>query len=93
MKKGRGLRTDLLEMYHGCLHVILKELKDLQEEDASSGQGTKMYVSSMGGVHLHFELAMVIGDTIGHDSICGCSYTEQEPIHQVIDECIYNINH
>ena len=58
-------------MYHSCLHEILRELRDLQDDDASTGHGTRMTVVGMGEVHLHFELAVVIGDTLAHDMVCG----------------------
>ena len=60
MKRSRGLRSDLMEMYHSCLCEMLRELRDLQDEDSSSGQETKINVAGMGEVHLYFELAMVI---------------------------------
>ena len=72
-KKGAGLRSDVLELYHRCLQEILRELVEIQESDSSNGEGYCCYVAGKGKVHLHFEVAIVIGDTVGHDAIC-CHY-------------------
>ena len=70
-KKGTGLRADILELYHRCLWVILSELIAIQGKDKMDGEGCKVSVFGKGEVYLHFEMDIVIGDTVGHYHICG----------------------
>ena len=57
------------QYYHSCLKSVLQDLLKL---DNYSG-GTKVYVVNRGYVYLHFKVAMIIGDTEGHDKLC-CHY-------------------
>ena len=82
-----GKRSELVEVYHACLHHILAELISLQEQDALYGCGTKAYVHGKGDVILHFELALVIGDTVGHDTICGRYRSYSNKIKRPIWSC------
>ena len=72
-KKGAGVRSDVLELYHQCLRVILKNLIEVQDNDAFNGEGYRMYVVGKGKIYLHFEVVLIIGDTVGHAAIC-CHY-------------------
>jgi hypothetical protein len=60
-------------MYHECLGEIYKELIEIQSKDKENGMGVAIYVSGKGMVNLHFEVCLVIGDTVGHDTLC-CHY-------------------
>ena len=84
--KGRGLRADLLELYHQSLYFILQELISVQHDD-SYGSGRKFYVHGKGEVYLHFELAFIIGDTSGHDSMCGHYKAYSKPGQRPIRSC------
>eukprot|EP00957_Ditylum_brightwellii_P194312 14798690-Ditylum_brightwellii.AAC.1 len=44
-KKGHGLRSAQQKLYHGCLHLILKELIDLQPDDKENGTGMAVNVA------------------------------------------------
>eukprot|EP00957_Ditylum_brightwellii_P080449 6118942-Ditylum_brightwellii.AAC.2 len=55
-KKGRGLRSAQQKLYHNCLHLLLKELIDLQSDDKENGTGMADNVAGMGKVFLHFKL-------------------------------------
>ena len=84
MRRHSG-RSKLVQQYQACLHKIMSELMHLQLEDAMNGLGVRAYLHGKGNVFLHFELALVIGDTIAHDTtICGhyCLYSNmiQRPI-------------
>ena len=72
-KKGSGLQADCLELYRKSLTYIVEELVDLQRSDYESGNGHEVLVHGLGTINLHFEVAIVIGDTVGHDTLC-CHY-------------------
>ena len=71
--QGYGVHTDLLNLYHSALRVILSELIEIQQKDRENGAGMQFFVHDKGSVHLHFELSFIIGDTAGHDALC-CHY-------------------
>eukprot|EP00957_Ditylum_brightwellii_P190336 14488327-Ditylum_brightwellii.AAC.1 len=72
-KKGHRLRSAQQKLHHNGLHLILKELIDLQSDDKENGTGVAVNVASMGEVFLHFEVCFIIRDTLGHDALC-CQY-------------------
>ena len=84
---GIRLQSDNEELYHSALCIILSDLVQLQREDASCGNGVKMHVHGKGEVFLHFELALVIGDTVGHDAMCGQFKSYSNKIQCPIQSC------
>ena len=76
--------SELVQLYQACLHKILLELMHLQLEDAMNGFGVRAYAHGIRNVFLHFELALVIGDTVAHDTICGCYHSYFNKIQRPI---------
>ena len=72
-KKGRGTRSLMTEIYHKALHMILDEFLCINESDYDNNLGTEVYIHGLGKVNAHFEVAMIIGDSVGHDQLC-CHY-------------------
>ena len=68
-KEKENKRVDYLNFYHTCLKVILQELIDFQNN--YKGKGYCTFIEGIGQAALHFEVALVIGDTAGHDAACG----------------------
>ena len=73
LRRGAGLRADHLKLYHKCLGEFFSEIAQLQEDDRSTGLGSRVFVYGKGYLHLHFEISFIIGDTEGHDLLC-CHY-------------------
>lgn len=73
LKKGTGTRSTITKLYHDALNELFRELLDIQWNDEINHQGIKLYVHGKGFVYAHFELAMIIGDSVGHDQLC-CHY-------------------
>lgn len=69
--------------YHACVKSILQDLLAADQ----NGQGHKMWVPSQGYMWLHFKLSLIIGDTEGHDKLCGhyCSYSSN--IQRMCRDC------
>ena len=86
-KKGRGLRSAEEMAYHECLRVILSELIDLQTKDKENGLGIPLEISGIGRRYCHFEVAYVIGDTAGHDALCGHYKAYATKIHRPVRTC------
>ena len=57
--QGYGLRTDILNLYHSALRIILSELIDIQQKNRENGAGMQFFVHDKGSVHLHFELSFL----------------------------------
>jgi len=55
------------EYYQTCLSSILHDLEALD----NSEDGVLTFVEGVGWVHLHYKLSIIIGDTLGHDTVCG----------------------
>ena len=68
-KEKENKRVDYLNFYHTCIKVILQELIDYQNND--KGKGYVTHIDGIGQAALHFEVALVIGNTAGHDAACG----------------------
>eukprot|EP00957_Ditylum_brightwellii_P191322 14567411-Ditylum_brightwellii.AAC.1 len=47
-KKGHRLRSAQQKLYHNCLHLILKELLDLQSDDKNNATDMAVNVTGMG---------------------------------------------
>ena len=73
MKKGPGTRSKITEIYHLTLKVLFDELLEIERKDYINNHGTKLYIHDKGWVYAHFELSMIIGDSLGHDQLC-CHY-------------------
>ena len=85
--QGDDCRNTKLKLYHDSLRVILGDLLALQNCD-SHGRGIKCRVYGLGEVYLHFELCMIIGDTEGHDKMCGhnsCHVSSQARMNRTCD--------
>ena len=52
-----------------------------------NGSRVRAYVHEMGNVFLHFELALVVGDTVVHDTICGHYHSYSNKIQKPIWSC------
>ena len=70
--------------YHSCVKSILQDLVSVDQ----NALGHKMFVHSHGFMHLHFKLSLIIGNTKGHNKLCGhyCSYSSN--IQQMCKDCI-----
>ena len=93
LKTGNGLRNDYLNMYHDALRAILKELHDLQIHDRATGGGAPMYVHGKGWVFLHFELNLIIGDTVGQDVLTGHNQCYAKETPRPIRSCTVQWTH
>ena len=92
LKKGPGTRSKITEIYHLTLKVLFDELLEIERKDYINNQGTKLYIHDKGWVYAHFELSMIIGDSLGHDQLCchyqGYSSQLQRPMGMCC--CTYN---
>ena len=73
LKKGPGTRSKITEIYHLTLKVLFDEFLEIECKDYINNQGTKLYIHGKGWVYAHFELSMIIGDSLGDDQLC-CHY-------------------
>ena len=73
LKKGPGTRSTITEIYHSTIKIIFDELLEIERKDYINNQGTKLYIHGKGWVYAHFEMSMIIGDSLGHDQLC-CHY-------------------
>ena len=73
LKKGKGCRSTHIATYHSALSAVLSEFLYYHNKDYTDDEGIEVYIHGMGNVQAHFELAMVIGDSLGNDQLC-CHY-------------------
>ena len=69
--------------YHSCVKSIVQDLVSVDQ----TVSGHMMFIHGRGFMHLHFKLSLIIGDTEGHDKLCGhyCSYSSN--IQRMCRDC------
>ena len=72
-----------IKFYHNCLHEILTELKELSSRKA----GIPIDIPGLGLVNCHFRLCLIIGDTKGHDDMCGHYNSHSSNICCMVHDC------
>jgi hypothetical protein len=82
-RRFRNTKPKYLTYYHRCLEIILSDVKKLCEED----NGVLMDVVGLGKVHLHFEVAMFLGDTKGQDMLCCMYASKSADLNRVCRQC------
>eukprot|EP00957_Ditylum_brightwellii_P125111 9537444-Ditylum_brightwellii.AAC.1 len=78
---GYGLHSDCFKLYPQSLAFILEELLDLQPLGHQSVYGHQVFVHEQEKLNLNFEVAIVIGDTMGHDAMCCHKKAIQTRLH------------
>jgi Plavaka transposase len=76
-------QENYIKFYHSCLREILTEFKDL----ASRKAGVPIEVPNLGIVNFHFRLCLIIGDTKGHDDMCGHYNSHSSNICRMVRDC------
>jgi hypothetical protein len=69
--------------YHSCLKSILQDLHAADQ----NGLGHKMWVPPRGFMWLHFKLSLIIGNTEGHDKLCGHYISYSSNIQRMCRDC------
>ena len=82
-RRFKKTKPKYLTYYHRCLEIILSDVKKLCEEE----NGVLMDVVGLGKVHLHFEVAMFLGDTKGQDMLCCMYASKSADLNRVCRQC------
>ena len=72
-----------LEFYHQCLDLILQDLLELEKRPF----GVRFRLADGSLVNLHFRLSMIMGDTVGHDAMCGHFNCHSSNIKRMLRDC------
>ena len=72
------------EFYHKCLEVLLAQLESLSKEQ----NGVSVYCKHVSrNINIHFDLAMIIGDTKGQDAMCGHYASYSKNTARIVRDC------
>eukprot|EP00957_Ditylum_brightwellii_P080912 6154978-Ditylum_brightwellii.AAC.1 len=96
-QKGHGLRSAKQKLYHNSLHLILKELIDLQSDNKENGTGVAINVAGMGEACSREVPRLVrscITKWINIDCVNPtCHFVTKEEMYGVLEECMYHTEH
>ena len=76
-------QESFIKFYHNCLREILTEVKELSSRKA----GVPIDVPGFGIVNFHVRLCLIIGDTKGHDDMCGHYNSHSSNICRMVRDC------
>ena len=76
-------QQEYLEFYHKCLDLIVQELLELERRP----YGVRFRLADGSLVNLHFRLSMIMGDTVGHDAMCGHFNCHSSNIKRMLRDC------
>jgi hypothetical protein len=72
-----------IKLYHNCPSTILNEVKEL----SSRKEVVHINVPHLGVINFHFRLCLIIGDTKGHDDMCGHYNSHSSNISRMVRDC------